>query len=182
MDPSYRHLLILQRELASANVAFTPSLPAADLAAFEQAHRVSLPPEFRLFLTHIGNGAPGPPACGLRTLGTTETWWTDEQRAAWEHFQAIWRPFPFTQPWRWEDEAAPDQAQLAAVYDGSLYLGTDGCGLDWALIVTGPQRGYVWQLSGEGIVPCQPARTFLQWVSAWLHHDPASPAPFWWVP
>lgn len=68
------------------------------------------------------------------------------------------------------------------MYDGSLYLGTDGCGMDWALVVTGPQRGYVWQISEAGITPCRPALTFLAWVSHWLHHDPADPALFWWQP
>jgi hypothetical protein len=181
MNPAYHRLLLLQQELATANVVLAPCLPTADLAAFEQAHQVSLPPEYRLFLTHIGNGGAGPPAYGLRALGATEAWWADDQRAAWEHFQALRRPFPFAQPWCWADEAAPDPARLAAVYDGSLYLGTDGCGLDWALVVTGPQRGYVWQLSEEGVLPCRPALTFFQWVSAWLHRDPASSSPFWWA-
>jgi len=182
MDASNYHLLALQRELASANLAFAPCLPAAELDAFEQKHRVLLPPEYRLFLTYIGNGGAGPPAHGLRPLGTVESWWSAEQLAAWQHGRALGQPFPFEQPWRWEDEeSSPDPARLAAVYHGSLYLGTDGCGLDWALIVTGPQRGYVWQLSEEGIVPCRPARTFWQWVGAWLHHDPAAPGPFWWT-
>ena len=181
MDAAYHHLPALQRELANAGVAFAPCLSAADLAAFEQTHRVALPLEYRLYLAHIGNGGTGPPDYGLRALGATETWWTNAQRAAWGNFQAIRRPFPFTQPWCWENDETPDQAQLAAVYDGSLYLGTDGCGLDWALIVTGPQRGYVWQLSGEGIMPCRPALTFFQWVSAWLHRSPDSPVPFWWI-
>ena len=46
-------------------------------------------------------------------------------------------------------------ARLAAVYDGTLYRGTDSWGMDWALVVTGPPRGYVWQLSKAGITPCQ---------------------------
>ena len=168
MDATHHQLLLLQQALATANLTFGPCLPAADLAAFEQAHQVSLPPEYQLFLTHIGNGGAGPPVYGLRPLGASESWWDDEQRAAWQHFQALGRPFPFAQPWYWEGESAPDPARLAAVYDGSLYLGTDDCGLDWGLLVTGPQRGYVWQFSEVGIVPCQPARTFFQWFSAWL--------------
>ena len=179
MDPSC--LITLQRELANDNLPFEPCLSAADLEAFEQAHQVLLPPEYRFFLAHIGNGGAGPPEYGLRPLGTGESWWTDEQRAAWQHFRAIRRPFPFAQPWCWEDEAAPDPARLAAVYDGSLYLGTDGCGIDWALMVTGPQRGYVWQFSEAGILPCQPAMTFCEWFSRWLHHDAASPESFWWA-
>ncbi|CAM5271445.1 hypothetical protein STANM309S_06406 [Streptomyces tanashiensis] len=32
-------------------------------------------------------------------------------------------------------------------------MGTDGCGMYWHLIVTGPQRGHVWQIAGEGAMP-----------------------------
>ena len=74
MDASHRYLLALQRELAGARLAFTPCLSAAELDAFEQTHQVLLPPEYRLFLTYIGNGGPGPPAYGLRPLGTVESW------------------------------------------------------------------------------------------------------------
>jgi hypothetical protein len=174
-------LLWLQRELAQRDLVFTSQLSAAELLAFEQVHQVVLPAEYRLFLVQVGSGGPGPPAYGLRPLGTVESWWGDEQRAAWQHFQVIRRPFPFTQPWCWEDEAAPNPAQLAAAYDGTLYLGTDGCGTDWALVVTGPQRGYVWQITEVGLMPCRPALTFSAWFSRWLHHNPADPAPFWWT-
>jgi len=107
MDATHHQLLLLQQALATANLTFGPCLPAADLAAFEQAHQVSLPPEYQLFLTHIGNGGAGPPVYGLRPLGASESWWDDEQRAAWQHFQALGRPFPFAQPWCWEGESAP---------------------------------------------------------------------------
>lgn len=43
---------------------------------------------------------------------------------------------------------------LAPVFDhGSLVLGTEGCGMYWHLIVTGPHRGHVWDISGEGASP-----------------------------
>ena len=32
-------------------------------------------------------------------------------------------------------------------------MGTDGCGIYWHLIVTGPHRGHVWQIAGEGAQP-----------------------------
>jgi hypothetical protein len=175
-------LLLLQRELLDRGLVFAPPLSDAELLAFEQAHQVMLPSEYRRFLQQVGNGGSGPPEYGLRPLGATESWWGNEQRAAWQHFESIRRPFPFTQPWYWEDETSPDPAQLAAVYDGTLYLGTDGCGMDWALVVTGQQRGYVWQISEAGITPCQPALTFLEWVNQWLHYDPADPVLFWWRP
>ncbi|MGW0561819.1 hypothetical protein ACWDZ4_14680 [Streptomyces sp. NPDC003016] len=36
---------------------------------------------------------------------------------------------------------------------GSVVLGTDGCGMYWRLVVTGPHRGHVWNNSGEGAAP-----------------------------
>lgn len=182
MLTSDQQLRALQQELAATALRFAPCLPPAALATFEQAHGITLPAEYRLFLTEVGNGGDGPPDYGLRPLGATETWWAPGQRAAWQQFQQLRQPFPFAQPWCWEEEDEPDPARLAAVYAGSLYLGTDGCGMDWALIVTGPQRGQVWQISEAGIVPCQPARTFFGWFSAWLHRDPAAKQPFWWQP
>jgi hypothetical protein len=178
MQTPDQQLRTLRQELTDAGLTFAPGLTDQRLAAFEQAHHVALPPEYRLFLMQIGNGGAGPPAYGLRPLGAAESWWADEQRAAWQHFQLIQQPFPFEAPWFWEDEEEPDPVRLAAVYHGSLYLGTDGCGMDWALIVTGPQRGYVWQLTESGITPCRPARTFFGWISAWLHHDPTAAQPF----
>ncbi len=28
-------------------------------------------------------------------------------------------------------------------------LGTDGCGMYWHLVVTGPHRGHIWNISGK---------------------------------
>jgi hypothetical protein len=67
------------------------------------------------------------------------------------------RPFPLTSAWLWEeDERSWEEIGplLEPVYnDGSIVLGTDGCGMYWHLIVTGPHRGHIWNISGEGAVP-----------------------------
>ncbi|MFE6225561.1 hypothetical protein [Streptomyces sp. NPDC057854] len=55
---------------------------------------------------------------------------------------------------------------------GSLLLGTDGCGMDWHLIVTGPQRGHVWLIDeigaipfGTSLMPGTPG--FTRWAAHW---------------
>jgi hypothetical protein len=40
--------------------------------------------------------------------------------------------------------------------------------MDWHLIVTGAERGNVWMLCGEGVVPQDPNRDFLTWYEDWL--------------
>jgi hypothetical protein len=39
---------------------FGPALPSARAKAFESAHSINLPPDYRCFLTTIGNGGAGP--------------------------------------------------------------------------------------------------------------------------
>ncbi|WP_217369620.1 hypothetical protein [Nonomuraea antri] len=73
----------------------------------------------------------------------------------------------------WEDDPRPPE-KIDEVFDhGSIVLGTDGCGLYWHLIVTGPHRGHVWQISGEGAGPFgissgEPG--FAGWVKHWAGH------------
>ena len=54
------------------------------------------------------------------------------------------------------------------VHHGALFVGTDGCGMDWHLIVTGAERGNMWLITGEGVCPTDPKRTFLKWYEDWL--------------
>src|SRR5438309_1481805 len=67
------------------------------------------------------------------------------------------QPFPLTGMWRWEDEgvAEPEGDQrLDPVYDdGTIVLGTEGCGMYWHLVVTGAHRGHVWLIDESAAVP-----------------------------
>jgi hypothetical protein len=112
----------------------------------------------------------GPPFYGLQPLERTVA---DSGR----HSFRPWLPFPLTDEWIWEDEredeAGPDRARLEAVcYHGHLYLGTDGCGEDWLLVVTGPERGRIWNRADDGAIPCDPPADFLAWYERWLDGDP----------
>lgn len=153
--------------MASA-VTLAPVLPEAALSAFEAAHGVRLPEAYRLFLKHLGNGGDGPPEYGLAALGTAPSYANGPDKHYWTRLPDISKPFPFTQTWMWEDGETSDEGAQEQVYHGSLWLGTDGCGLDWHLIVTGPERGHVWLVCGEGIAPTEPKRDFLRWYEDWL--------------
>ncbi len=79
--------------------------------------------------------------------------------------------FPLTTTWIWGTEPEPDEARIKATYtDGHLFLGTDGCGMDYLLIVTGPQRGCIWDRADGGA--CLLSLDFLDWYEQWLDGRP----------
>lgn len=139
-------------ELAALREAFGvddgggSALGWAAVRAFEAEHGVVLPEPYRTCVAEVTDGSfQGPPDQGL--LGLAES----------AESQEIGRPFPLTQAWLWEEDDGP-YADPGTVMDqvfnhGSLVLGTDGCGMYWHLIVSGPQRGHIWLITGEGAAP-----------------------------
>lgn len=121
--------------------------------AFEAEHGVVLPEPYRTFVAEIADGwRPGPPEYGLMPLGEVPRDWGTARPV-----RELGRPFPLTESWFWEDDPRPAEEidhLLGPVFDhGSLVLGTEGCGMYWHLVVTGPHRGHVWLITGEGAVP-----------------------------
>ncbi len=143
-------------------------LPEHTVAVFEQRHGIRLPDSYREFLLSIGNGGSGPPEYGLMKLGETPKDLPRDEAKVWSELPRVRQPFPFTQAWVWEDGELSLEGLSNQVNCGSLCLGTDGCGMYWHLVVSGPERGNVWMLSGEGIQPTNPKRDFLEWYEAWL--------------
>ncbi|MFI0448186.1 SMI1/KNR4 family protein [Actinomadura sp. 6N118] len=144
-------------ELDALRAAFDVDLREPPLGwdavrAFETEHAIVLPEPYRTFVAEICDGAAqGPPDYGLLPLAAVPGDWRDlDQRV-------LARPFPLTQPWLWEDDPRPAekiQAAIEQVYDhGTIVLGTDGCAMYWHLVVTGPHRGHVWNICGEGAQP-----------------------------
>ncbi|MFC4505740.1 MULTISPECIES: SMI1/KNR4 family protein [Streptomyces] len=126
--------------------------------AFEAKHGVVLPEPYRTFVAEVSGGpSQGPPEYGL--VGLVES-------AAEQH---LGRPFPLTEGWVWEEDDGPyedpDAVIGQVVHDGSLVLGTEGCGMDWHLVVTGPHRGRIWLVTGEGALPF--GAGFAGWVKHW---------------
>ncbi|MEU5538729.1 SMI1/KNR4 family protein [Streptomyces sp. NPDC020362] len=135
--------------------------------AFEAGHGIVLPEPYRTFVAEISDGSvQGPPEYGL--VGLTQSAGGQEPG----------KPFPLTRMWLWEEDEGPyddPDAVVEQVADhGSLVLGTDGCGMDWHLIVTGPHRGHIWHITGEGALPfgaefghTTSAPGFAGWVAHW---------------
>ncbi len=158
----------IQRKLRARQFTLDPPVSESDLQAFERLHGIALPEGYRSFLLTIGNGGIGPPFYGLAKLGEVARDMQPEQQACWSKLTKIRQAFPFTKGWVWENDELSDEGITEDIEKGSIYLGTDGCGMYWHLIVTGPDRGIPWMICGEGIQPVCPKRDFLQWYEDWL--------------
>src|SRR5690349_15155101 len=88
-----------------------PILRRDEVRAWEVEHGVELPEPYRAFITEVSNGSSfGPPDDGgLLPLGWLPAGYPTEDRnpAA---------DFPLTATWLWEEDAAVDQTQVAAVF------------------------------------------------------------------
>lgn len=158
----------IQAKLKGRGSQLNPPLTLAEVREFESHHRIELPDAYRAFITQVGNGGSGSPEYGMYALGTTEAQLQQFRRPDQQDLTRITEPFPFTRFWVWEDGDVSLEGTKEQIFNGSILLGTDGCGMDWRLIVTGPDRGIPWMICGEGIQPVCPKRSFLQWYEDWL--------------
>lgn len=134
------------------------------METFERRIGVALPRDYAWFLAHVGTAsADGPPHYGLvHPHGEPPD---GEVRPG--------RPFPLIEPWVWEGEESFDEARHEAVCgQGWVWLGTDGCGLNWVVVVSGPARGQVWILADVGAAPYRAGRPFADWLGDWLAGGP----------
>jgi hypothetical protein len=143
-----------------------PPLGEDGVVAFERAHGIRLPEPYRTFVSTEANGAAGPPAYGLLALGQLRH--MSEDRAL--EPGALQRVFPLTTAWVWEDDPSASDEAIDEVYrSGILPLGTDGDGMDYVLVVTGPVRGQVWLVTDVGASPV--AADFGRWLEGDIFPD-----------
>ncbi|MEV1069520.1 SMI1/KNR4 family protein [Streptomyces sp. NPDC050263] len=147
--------------------------------AFEAEHGIVLPEPYRTFVAEISDGSSqGPPEYGMVGPAELPSDWPDDM-----HVRSPGKPFPLTEGWLWEEDEGgyddPEAVIEQVVNHGSIVLGTDGCAMNWHLVVTGPQRGHIWMVTGEGAVPFGPesgATTsepgFAGWVKHWSSGKP----------
>ncbi|MER5312056.1 SMI1/KNR4 family protein [Streptomyces sp. NPDC002773] len=143
------------REIIGSRPEAVPPAGWEAVRIFEAEHGIVLPEPYRTFVAEICDGLrAGPPYYGLLPLAQTPSDWGSDRPE-----RMLAEPFPLTAAWLWEEEgdALSEQefeARMGPVFDhGSLLLGTDGCGMYWHLIVTGPQRGHVWLIDENGAMP-----------------------------
>ena len=158
----------IRAKTRAKSVRLEPVLTRAQVEAFEEHYGVTLPKGYRQFLLHIGNGGNGPMAYGLEPLETLPDRKLSHIYYQWPERSNITEVFPFTRRWIWENGETTTEGTRDQVDNGRLFIGTDGCGADWYLIITGPERGSPWLIDGDGIEPTAPKRDFLQWYEDWL--------------
>ena len=145
-----------------------PPLSEEIVQDFETQQKITLPPEYRGFLIHVGNGGAGP-AYGLFKLGEMDSNWRHKRWKQNDGFVGkLTIPFPHTGPWNdrseepvyhatrendpeWEDEY---QRQVDAweerVYwnssqvNGEIPICHLGCAYRQWLVVAGSEAGNVW--------------------------------------
>ena len=126
-----------------------PILSKEALDEFEKTHKITLPEDYREYLTKVANGGAGP-AYGVHTLA--------------ESLDNGWMPLgdldkPFTL----------DKDNKNANYEGCLMISQRGCGGWTFLIVTGPMRGQVWY--DDTVVDRgfgKASDDFVSWYQNWL--------------
>ncbi|MFJ6986049.1 MULTISPECIES: SMI1/KNR4 family protein [unclassified Streptomyces] len=160
VDPADPAELAALRAVFGSDGGCRPPLGWAAVRAFEAEHGVVLPEPYRTFVAEIADGsASGPPEYGFLPLAELPSDWDGEADV-----RSLSSPFPLTEAWMWEDEdddgpeSVADGEDVDAVLDrvhgdGSVVLGTDGCAMNWHLVVTGPHRGQIWMITDVGAVP-----------------------------
>jgi hypothetical protein len=168
-----------------------PILAEPQLSIFESDWRVRLPPEYRDFITRIGNGGAGP-AYGLFPLEEAVTY-----RGPNVPNDFLSSPFPFvtaynpyddpnlSEYWKRSREGQITKQEYEArkfrEVTGTLVLCHEGCGYLHLLVVSGPARGYTWldaTVSDGGYVPL--GVSFLEWYERWLDSALAGTNGNWW--
>ncbi|MFF3767634.1 SMI1/KNR4 family protein [Streptomyces sp. NPDC001922] len=159
-----------------------PPLAEDVLVAGERAMGVRLPEDYRRFLLEVASGGAGPDY-GLFTVERFDG--PRAAEAALPFVPVVDEP-PEPERAGFADEAAFQQAWadyerlvLDGMHDradhGTVLLGHQGCGYYTLLVVSGPERGTVWddvRAVGEWIVPRERSDgsrvSFADWYLDWL--------------
>lgn len=180
--PAPADLALLRAEFGDGGPDGEDALGWEAVRAFETRHSVVLPEPYRTFVADITDGSGlGPTDCsGILPLEALPNDWDGDSTE-----RDLAAPFPLTERWIWEDDPRPGE-EIGPLIDrvfnhGSVVLGTDGCGMNWHLIVTGEHRGHIWFICGEGATPfgapfggttAEPG--FAGWIRHW------ATGQYWW--
>ena len=177
-------LLELPQLKKHREVYMNPVLEEAKVAKIEKENRITLPTDYRTFITQIANGCVGPDY-GLRSLkeATEDLMWRDRTID-------LSTPFPYTEHWNeeewlnsidWDGGERPTPEEVEAYMDtkrisGCLQICHIGHGASYLLVVNGKEKGYIWLDSRQDYGGLSPELnekgeklTFEMWYTNWLN-------------
>lgn len=134
-----------------------PTVPEADLMAFERETGLTLPLEYRTFLEAYGAGGAGP-SYGLRDF-RDESFRMD-----------LSTPFPATDDVWGPDEECPEEDPVWKL-SGLVYICNHGCGSESLIELNGPDPGRIWTEWAEGILKGQ---RFFEFYREWFDKTEAA--------
>jgi hypothetical protein len=151
-----------------------PPMTEGRAAAIEKEYGVSLPADYRAFLTRVASAGAGP-YHGLLPLDAPA------------QLGSLGGSFPHMRPYVPDTSAMTEEKRDAfgsdAAVTGTLALAHMGCHYFSLLVVSGPRAGSVWadlRHAGLGLIPTHD--TFTEWYGAWVGSlargdDPPFPVP-----
>jgi hypothetical protein len=152
------------------------------IEAFEKKYSITLPDEYKSFLTQIGNGGAGP-YYGLESL--EDSLLEDLDYRETDRLTLPDQPFPLTEAWNIDfDNLKEDEYTTLKDKEysdpkfksGLLRLANYGCGVSMNLVVNGPEYGKIWvddRCNDQGLYPDnyfgnEEKIGFLAWYEMWL--------------
>lgn len=171
-----------------------PPIPETEVVEFERRHRITLPEDYRQFVTCVGNGGAGP-FYGVFPLGQMDDNfdlqdWQEEDGLV----GVLSEPFPLSEEWN-DLTAMPDAEQAdtdeleyekqmeafdqrywsASLVNGAIPICHEGCAIRIWLVVSGPQSGSLWEDRRSELKGLMPLRlidgsraTFETWYDEWM--------------
>ena len=155
-----------------------PCLTELEVREFEQEHGVTLPEDYRRFVLEIGDGGAGP-NYGLHRLQSPRR----------SIPPLLSQPWPHRTEWNLKSDQFGSIQEFNLEYEreehtqGALAISEMGCGYNILLVVSGEERGTIWQdlRAGDGgILPMQNIKSdsnrmsFSEWYEDWLDKSLAS--------
>jgi hypothetical protein len=175
----------------SHGFVLNPPVKHSVITKFESRHQVTLPNEYREFLTQVGNGGAGP-YYGVFKLGEMDDSFDHKRWKENDGFIGVLsEPFPHTKAWNdlppypeEQDDEDAYEAELQAFDDlywnpkqvnGAIPICHQGCASRNWLVITGAEAGNVWEdlrADEKGLRPVKSKSrrrlTFFDWYNQWL--------------
>lgn len=162
-------------------VSYNPCLSEEDIATFEHKHCITLPEDYRSFISEIGNGGFGP-GHGLLPLdkAIVDFKLRDKPNIS------LNEKFPYSDNWNeewiasfdWEEEYPETEIVDAYISTahiaGCLQISHFGHGCTFLLVVNGDEKGHIWfdeRADYSGLVPKMKdghKMSFMEWYISYL--------------